>query len=179
MVDQSALRLWTMRAAYVGLCLLIIFVQLMPHQTTPRWLPGPDLLLGLTFVWAVRRPEYVPALLIGAVALLADLMFQRPPGLWAALLLGGAETLKIQARGLRDQPFPMEWFSAAVVTVVVFLTYRLANAIFLVPQAGLQLSALQAAATILVYPLLVLVSHLLFGLRKSAPGEVDTLGHRL
>ncbi len=111
--------------------------------------------------------------------LLADLLFQRPPGLGAVLVLGGAEVLKRQMRGLRDQPFLMEWLSAGIVVAAVFLGYRLVAAIFLIPQAPLSLAVIQALGTILVYPLVVLLSYAVLGLRKSAPGEVDTLGHRL
>ena len=61
----------------------------------------------------------------------------------------------------------------------VFVAYRLAEAIFMIPQAPLFLTAIQALGTIVVYPLVVFLSYLAFGLRNSAPGEVDTLGHKL
>lgn len=179
MIDQSPLRLWSMRAAYLGLALAIILLQLMPLEFTPRRFAPPDYLICLSFAWAVRRPEYVPAPAIALAILLADLLFQRPPGLLAVLVLGGAELLKRQMRGLRDQPFLMEWLSVAIVIVGVSLTYRLVAAIFLIPQAPLSLTAIQALGTVLVYPLVVLLSYAVLGLRKSAPGEVDTLGHRL
>ena len=179
MIDQSPLRLWSMRAAYLGLGLLIMLVQLMPLEFTPRRFAAPDYLICLSFAWAVRRPEYAPALSIALVMLLADFLFQRPPGLAAALVLVGAELLKRQARGLRDQPFMMEWLSMAIVTAGVFLAYRLVAAIFLVPQAPLALTLMQALGTVLAYPVVVLLSYAVLGLRKSAPGEVDTLGHKL
>ncbi len=178
MIDPSPWRLWTMRGAYIGLGLALILVQLMPLEFTPRRLAPPDYLICITFAWAVRRPEYVPALAIALLMLLADFLFQRPPGLGAALVLGGAEMLKRQARGLRDQPFVMEWLSVAIVVAGVFLAYRMLAALFMVPQAPLALTLIQLAGTVLVYPLVVLLSWAMLGLRKSAPGEVDTLGHR-
>jgi rod shape-determining protein MreD len=178
MIDQSPLRLWSMRAAFLGLGLFIILVQLMPLEFTPRRFAPPDYLICLSFAWAVRRPEYVPALSIAVMLLLADFLFQRPPGLAAALVLGGAELLKVQARGLRDQPFMMEWLTVGIVVAGVFLSYRLVAAIFMVPQAPLALTLIQALGTVLVYPLVVLLSYALLGIRKSVPGEVDTLGHR-
>lgn len=179
MIDQSPMRLWSMRAAYGGVALIIILAQIMPLEFVPRRFAPPDFLICLSFAWAVRRPEYVPALSIAIVMLLADLLFQRPPGLGAVLVLGGAEILKRQARSLRDQPFVMEWLTVAIVVAGVFLAYRLAAALFLIPQAPLSLTVIQAMGTVLVYPLVVLLSYAMLGLRKSAPGEVDTLGHRL
>ena len=69
-----------MRAAFVGISLLIMFFHLLPLETTPRRWAAPDLLVCLCFAWALRRPDYVPALAVAGVMLLADLMFQRPPG---------------------------------------------------------------------------------------------------
>ncbi|MCM2563528.1 rod shape-determining protein MreD [Lutimaribacter sp. EGI FJ00015] len=178
MSDPSSWRLWSMRAAYLGLGLFLILLQLMPLEFTPRRLAPPAYLLCLTFAWAVRRPEYVPALAIAVLMLLADFLFQRPPGLGAALALAGAETLKRQTRSLRDQPFMMEWVTVAIVLAGVFLTYRLAAALFVVPQPPLSLALIQVLGSVLVYPLVVLLSWAVLGLRKSTPGEVDTLGNR-
>jgi len=42
-------------------------VRILPLSTEPGSVPGPDVVLCLTFAWVLRRPEYVPALLIAAV----------------------------------------------------------------------------------------------------------------
>ena len=178
MIDQARWHIWIMRAAYVGLGVLIVLMQLMPLEFTPRRFALPDMVIALTLAWAVRRPEYVPALAVAAVLLLADFLLLRPPGLLAALVLGGAEFLKAQSRGLRDQPFAMEWLSVAILIVGIFVAFRLVAAIALVPQAPLALTLIQMVGTILAYPVVVLLSYAVLGLRKSAPGEVDTLGHR-
>jgi len=178
MIDQSAWHLWGMRAAYLGLGLAIVVLQLTPLEFTPRRFALPDFLICLTLVWAVRRPEYVPALAIAVMLLLADFLLMRPPGLLAALVLGGAEFLKAQSRGLRDQPFVMEWLSVGIVITGIFIAFRLFAAIFVVPQAPLTLTLIQMVGTILAYPLVSLLSFVVLGLRKSTPGEVDTLGRR-
>lgn len=178
MIDQSPWHLWSMRAAYLALGMTIVLMQLMPLEFTPRRLALPDFLIALTLVWAVRRPEYVPALAIAGMMLLADFLLLRPPGLLAALVLGGAEVLKSQSRGLRDQSFVMEWLSVAILILGIFVAFRLVAAVLLVPQAPLTLTLIQMLGTILAYPLVVLLSYVVLGLRKSTPGEVDTLGHR-
>jgi rod shape-determining protein MreD len=37
---------------------------------------------------------------------------------------------------------------------------------------------MQLLSTLIVYPVVALVSHALFGVRKRAPGDLDTAGQR-
>jgi rod shape-determining protein MreD len=50
--------------------------------------------------------------------------------------------------------------------------------LFAVTQPGLGLTLIGLVATILAYPLVVILAGRAFGLRKIVPGEVDRLGHR-
>lgn len=179
MAESSFRRITALRLLWVLLALFIIFFQLLPLNTLPTKWPGPDLLVALTFAWAMRRPELVPALSVAFVMLLADFLLQRPPGLLAALIVAMTEALKLRGQALRDQPFGLEWVSVTVGLVVVTLAYRLILAILLIPQAAIGLTMIQVFMTLLCYPLIVAVSHYVFGLRKAAPGEVDHLGHRI
>ena len=79
MTDLSRSRLWLMRMGFVALGLVILFFHLLPLETTPRGWAGPDLLLGFACEGGLRRPEYVPALFLALVFLLADLLLKRPP----------------------------------------------------------------------------------------------------
>lgn len=178
MVEQSAIHVWIRRAIFAALCLTVIFWRLLPLDTLPRGWAGPDLIVALTFAWVLRRPEYAPPLLIAALVLLADLLFQRPPGLWAALVLIGAEALKSRAAGLRDMGFLPEWLTVAAVLVAMTLAERTILAILLVPQAPLGLSLMQVAMTVLVYPLVVVASALLARVRKVRPGDPAAMGGR-
>ncbi|MWB77722.1 rod shape-determining protein MreD [Pseudooceanicola sp. 216_PA32_1] len=177
--SSSPARRWTMRLAFVLIALALILFNLMPLETVPRRWAGPDVLLALCCAWTLRRPEFAPALMIGMVILLADLLFQRPPGLMAALVVLACEWLKARARVMRELPFPAEWLAAALAMAAVLAGYRVVLALFMVEQAPLMLSVMQLVATVVIYPLVVLLSLGFFGLRKTAPGEVDTLGHRL
>lgn len=171
-------RLWTMRAAYLSIVVWVIFFNLLPLETTPRVWTGPDILLGVTFAWALRRPEYVPMVSVALVFLLTDLLFQRPPGLLAALALIATEMLKSRARGLRDLPFMVEWLSVGVAMLAVAVSYRVILTLVLVPQAPLVLSVIQLAMSILAYPLIVLVTRLVFKVRRAGPGDIDAFGQR-
>lgn len=172
-------RIWVARILFIVLSLCIIFADLLPLNTMPRsWAP-PDLMLALTFVWVVRRPSFVPITLIAAIFLLADLIYLRPPGLWAAIVVVGSELLRSRAAALRNVTLPLEWATVAGVMLGAMAVNRVVLAGTVVDQAPLVLTLIQLVLTILVYPLVVAASHYLFGVRKSAPGQVDALGHRL
>lgn len=177
--QQRPARVWVMRSLYLGLSFLIIFFHLLPLTIgSDRWI-APDLIMALAFAWAMRRPEYVPPLCVGGVVLLADLLFQRPPGLLAGLVVVGAETLRARAIANRDMPYLVEWASVAGVMITVILAERVFLAIFFIPAPLLGLVLIQLAMTIALYPLVVVISHFMFNVRRPAPGEVDALGQRI
>ena len=178
MAEQTAARLWGTRALYVAISLAILFVCILPLHTLPRYWAGPDLLLALTLVWSLRKRRAVPILIVAAVALLADLMLQRPPGLWAAILVIGSEWLKSHARQLRDQSFATEWLTVATLIVLMALAYRITLAMTVTQMPPLGLYVMQVVATIVIYPLVVGVSHVVFGIRKAQPGDLESMGRQ-
>lgn len=178
MAETLLPRSWVMRLLYLALCVALVFLHLLPLEHLPPKWAGPDLVLALTFAWAVRRPDYVPVLLVALVALGMDLLLQRPPGLWAALMVIGTQTLRNRAPALRDLTFAAEWASVASTMVVITLANRIILAVLMVDQAPLGLSLMQLLSTLIVYPAVALVSHALFGVRKRAPGDLDTAGQR-
>ncbi|WP_353472910.1 rod shape-determining protein MreD [Salipiger sp. H15] len=169
-------KVWMMRATFVALTFALIFYHLLPLDFTPAAYAGPDVLTAMCFAWALRRPDYVPALLIAGVMLLADLMFQHPPGLWAALVLMATESLKNRDRPRRESTFLMEWIAVAMVLAVITILYRLVLAVLIVPEGTSFLALMRYATTVICYPLVVLVSQGLFGVRRMAPGDFDHAG---
>ena len=179
MADSPAARIWIGRAVYLAVATAIVFLQLLPIDTAPpAWAP-PDLLLAVTLAWVARRPEFLPFFVVFLVFLLTDLLFQRPPGLWAALVLILTETVRSRSRGLRNVPLALEWGTVATGIVAITLANRLVLAIVMTPQAPLTPTLVQMVLTIVIYPVVVVVAQVLFGLTRPAPGQVDSLGHRL
>lgn len=179
MNDNSLARLWAMRFTFVALAGLILFVHLLPLQTSPRQWPAPDLLLVLGFGWSLRRGEFIPAWLFAAVMLFSDLLLGRPPGLYAGLALIALEMLKARASQLRNMPFTVEWASAAAAIFAVILGYRLIIAMLLVENLSLVVALGQCLFTILCYPVVIGFSLVFLRLRKPTLGEVNALGQRL
>lgn len=175
-VTSRPLGYWSL---FVALAALWLFVRILPLSTLPASLPGPDLLLCLTFAWVLRRPAYMPALLVAAVFLIEDLVLMRPPGLWALLVVLGTEFLRQRQALLREVTFPTEWALVAGVALSMLVIERVVLFMLMVPQPGLGPALLQMIFTLLAYPLVVGISHVILKVRKPATGEVDALGRPL
>lgn len=177
MGEFSPFRIWSMRAGFFILCLGIMFFHLLPLETMPRrWAP-PDLLIAFAFAWTLRRPDYAPTLIIAIVVLLADILFLRPPGLLPVFVILGAQFLRSRLAGPGETGFAGEWIAVAAVVTSITLSYRVTLTLFAVEQAPLALSLFQMFMTILVYPLVVLVTEWVMGVRRSTsldPGGLNS-----
>ena len=179
MVDPISRRRWLHRLLYLALAAVILFIQLLPVNDFETGFPGPDLTLAISFAWLLRRPEYVPALFIVLVAFWEDVMFWRPLGLWPLIVLLGSEWLRRREETLRDLPFVFEMGLVAAIWLVMLIANRMVLHLVFVEPAPLGLDLLRYLVTLAAYPLVVLASAVVLGLRRAAPGEVDAFGQRL
>lgn len=167
------------RLLFVGLIAVLIFIRILPLSAMPSSIPGPDLALGLTLAWVLRRPDYVPVAMVAFVFFLEDLLFMRPPGLWALIVLGGTEFLRAREVVTRDLPFLLEWVLIGAVLFAMIFANRMMLEIVMVPQIPLELVLIQGITTLAAYPVVVFFTRFVLGLHRAATGEVDALGHRL
>ncbi len=179
MADTVPSTVWGYRALYAGIALALVFVRLLPLGTVAGSWPGADLLLCVTLAWVLRRPDYLPGVLIAVVVLMEDMLLMRPPGLWAAMVVLAAEFLRNRAALTRELSFAVEWLLVGTVMTGAMLGFRLVLAVTMLPQTSLGQAMVQLIASILCYPLVVGASRLAFGVRKPATGEVDGYGRRL
>ncbi|MFK7881732.1 rod shape-determining protein MreD [Roseobacter sp.] len=140
---------------------------------------GPNLLIGFAFAWSLRQPEYVPTLALAVLFLLADLILQRPPGLWASLALLACERLKGRSRGSRERSFVAEWLHVCIMIAGITLVYRAVLIITLLDLPPFGLTVIEAIMTMVFYPVVVAITHGLMGVRKSAPGDSEKIGSRI
>lgn len=170
---------WWGCITYLMLACVLMAAPLLPLDTVPRPYAAPDVLLAVTATWAARRPDTLPAPVVLGVFLLADFLFQRPPGLLAGLVILLTEWLRRRSVRLRKGSFLGEWMTVGAGIAAVSLAHRLVLALVMTPQAPLGLTLIQVILTIALYPVIAGVAHLALGLRRPAQGEVDALGHRL
>lgn len=142
-------------------------------------LPLPDILLCVTLAWVLRRPDLLPAPIIAAYFFIEDILLLRPPGLWALIVLMGSEFLRRRSEQFRGYGFVHEYALVAGLMLVMYLANRVVLAIVIMPLEPLGLSFAHFLGTVLIYPVVVAMSHFVFGLRKPATGEVDALGQKL
>lgn len=179
MAEVAQPRNWTGRATFAALAFGVIFVQLLPLQTLPPNWAGPDLLLTMTVVWVSRRPEHVPLLLVAGLFLLVDLVFQRPPGLMATLVLVLTEFLRSRTGSFRSLAFGLEWGTVAMGIIAVTLANRFVLMLVMSPQAPMGLTLMQMILTVLAYPAVAALAYVALGIRRATPGEFSTFGGRI
>jgi rod shape-determining protein MreD len=178
MAEVTPGKIQIMRVSFAALAFLIIFFHLLPLDTQARsWAP-PDLIICLAMAWSLRRPDYVPVLLLILVLLMADLLFHRPPGLQTLLVVLGCEFLRSRSQPQHETTFAAEWLSVALVITVITLLNRVTLSVFAIPRAPLSLSGIEMFATIATYPLVVLFSQTLLGVRKLTAAEAEILEAR-
>ncbi len=179
MAEFAPTKTWVQRGVFVALAFVIIVVQLVPLDMRPDIWAAPDILLAATLAWVARRPAYLPIFIIAAIFLVTDLLFQRPPGLWAALVVILTEAIRKRSDGIRNMPLILEWGMIGFGIAAITVANRLVLAIVMTPQAPLGLTLIQMIATILAYPLVVLIAHFGFGISRPAPGQLDSRGQRI
>jgi len=179
MVDGATRSVWLHRLLFVGLALFLLFARLLPLGSEAGDPDGPDLLLCLIFAWTMRRPDYLPALLIAAVVLLEDMILLRPPGLWTALVVVASEFIRGRVALTRELSFGVEWLLVAGLMVGLLLAYRMVFMLVLLPQPNFGFALVQVIWSVLCYPLVVLLSRYVLDLHKPAMGEIDAYGRRM
>ena len=169
---------WGYRLLFVGLCAMISFVQILPLNTGPDEIPGPDIILLIAFAWIVMRPDLLPVWLVALSLLMADIFLMRPPGLWAALGVIGAEFLRSRRVVFRNTPFFVEWLIVGAVIMAMTVVNAVLLGVFGVEQPTAMSTLIRLVFTILVYPLVVILAGRAFGLRKPDGLSDSILGRR-
>ena len=167
------------RGAFLFFAFFILFVKLLPLGSVAGDWPGPDILLCLIFAWVVRRPDFLPVLLVTFVLLLEDMLLMRPPGLWTALVVVATEFLRARIALARELSFWTEWALVAGLMFGLLVGYRVIFAMAFLPQPGFGFAMLQTLWSILCYPVVVAASRFALDLKKPAMGEVDAYGRPL
>ena len=176
MAEWADSKTWTNRLVFVALAFVLIVIDLVPLDMRPSLWAAPDVLLAVTLAWVARKPSYAPVVVIAAIILLTDFLFMRPPGLWAALVVVLSEAIRRQHREFRNMPLLVEWGTIAFGIVAITLVNRVVLAVVMAPQAPLAPTLIEMVTTILVYPIVLIAAHFIFGVSRTAPGEVGSRG---
>ena len=188
MASPADSQVWIKRGAFVFIAFVIMVFQLVPQSMEPRvisfgtWhlrMVSPDICLAVTLAWVARRPKYTPVWIIAAIFLMGDLIFQRPPGLWAGIVVILTEQLRKRSREFRSMPFLAEWGSVAIGIIAITIANRFILLLLAVDVAPFGMILLQLILTIAIYPLVVVIMHYVFGITRVTPGETGSRGQRV
>lgn len=171
MTDHVTLLRWVFWGLLVLISAGLLFVNLLPIDLSAGRFPGPDIFIAVAIAWLLRRPDYVPILLVAILIFLTDLMYQDIPAVGALMAVIGFEVLRRREPGLREQPFLVEWGVVAAVLLGMLFAERILLMIFFVDQIPLGRALLQFLITVAIYPIAVFVSVFVLRIEKLQPGE--------
>lgn len=171
MIDPKTTRRWGHYVIFVALAAVTMFWRLLPINPAASGVPGPDIMLAFTFAWLMRRPDYIPALLIVIVFFVEDLAYWQPIGLWPLIVLMGTEFVRSRVHPERHMPIVVEIVLFGTVTFVMMLANRLVLGLTMTPQPDLWPEVLYWLVTLASYPFAVAISWFAFGLRRITPRE--------
>ncbi|NNK79635.1 MAG: rod shape-determining protein MreD [Litoreibacter sp.] len=174
MVDPAASRRWMFRGLFLATCACVMFIQMLPLRTTPALLPAPDLLFAVAAVLIMRRPAYVPVLLVVGVFFLADLLYLRPPGLWTAIVLVATEFLRRRSVAPTEFPFLVEFAVFSGVFTAMVAGNAVTQLVFGLTPPDLATLALHVLVTMAAYPFVIAFSHFILGIRRARPSDLKS-----
>ncbi|MEL6481511.1 MAG: rod shape-determining protein MreD [Pseudomonadota bacterium] len=161
------------RGALLRMALLAIVatvavaLEAAPTGLHPYSLPSPDLLALAIAIFAVRRPDSVPILLVFALGLMRDLMTDLPVGIGTLTLVLYAEALRSVAPVLTRGSLLREWLAvAAALFGMMALQYVLVLLTFSQPPYFLTLGR-QWALTAAAWPILFFLLRWGCGIRPA------------
>ena len=179
MIDPFLVRLWLHRLLFILVAAVLIFIKILPiNLPIERW-PAPDVLLAMTFVWLMRRPDYVPVVIIALVFLVSDIFLQRPPGLWTLVIVALTEFVRARLILWRDWTFPVEWLAMSGLILAAVILNRIGLVVFFLPRPGFGMVLLQALLTCLAYPLVAGFAVYVLGIRSTLPSDIDVMSRRI
>ena len=159
-------RIWVYRIIFIAVAIFLILANLMPLQTTPQRWPWPNILLLVIFCWSLREPNFVPIPLVITVLLLQDLLLHRPPGLFSGISVIILIWIKVITASSDEKSFLAEWVRVTLAFASISLVYHLVLSLSFVNTTELRITLIQTIFNISIYPLIVLVSHYIFRVKR-------------
>ena len=159
--------------SFVLIVFVLIFIKVLPLNTVPKEWTAPDLLLCVTLVWCLRNPIRAPIILLAALFLLQDIILQRPIGLFSAVATLMCEWAKCQALRAKEFPFVIEWVTAAIAMIAIFILVQSIASLSMITKPSMWVFGKELIFTILAYPLVTLLCRYGLGLRTHQVTEFE------
>lgn len=143
-------------------CAVTLLLALLLYATPARLTRTTDLMpllpLITLFIWSTIRPYFIPPVVIFAVGILQDLLTGGAMGVWAFAYLVALTSMRVRKEDATTRDMGPLWFrfvaTTAIAVGVAWIVGSLANG----SPAPIQPMAIEAAASVLMFPLIALVS---------------------
>lgn len=138
--------------------LLALLIYAAPARLTRTTDLMPLLPLITLFIWSTIRPYFIPPVVIFAVGILQDILTDGAMGTWAFAYLVALTIMRVRKEDATTRDMGPLWFrfvaTTAIAVVVAWIAGSLANG----RPAPIQPMAIEAAASVLMFPLIALLS---------------------
>ncbi|MEM7270020.1 MAG: rod shape-determining protein MreD [Pseudomonadota bacterium] len=168
MAAPSSPTRWLNGLVLIAFGWLAVLLELAPLNEEAGALPAPDLLFCVCAYFALRRPTGTPAVLVGLMGLVRDLISGGPVGLGALTLLAGVETVRSVSETIRRRGLAAELLMIAIASVGMIALNVLALVVTFSPIPDIMQLVLRAAGTLGAYVLIYLFMRFIMRVRDDA-----------
>ena len=143
-------------------CAVTIMVSLLFYATPARLTQATDLMpllpLIALFLWSTIRPYFIPPIVIFVVGILQDLLTSGPMGVWALAYLVALTVMRVRKEDSTTRDLGPLWFRFVATTAIAVVVAWAGGSLAISGPAAIQPMAIEAAASILMFPLIALVT---------------------
>ncbi|WP_424927522.1 hypothetical protein [Amaricoccus tamworthensis] len=174
-METSRGRPWFRMVVFLIFAIVAIYTPMIPVAPGGTQIT-PDAFYCLAMAWIIRDPDAAPFWVIVALALVADVLMFRPPGLMALGMLIVTDMVRHRRAAVRGLGFFSEWLVVSVLYCVMLAgTQAVLKMVFVdVPEIGLSMEL--AFRTVLLYPVIAAAVALGLRMSKSEKGERSLSG---
>lgn len=157
--------LWLARQIWYSMPLIAtvaaILITMAPANLFYGLVPAPDIALASIFFWAIYGPAFLPAWAVFALGLTQDFASGTPLGFWALIYLTAYGFTISQRVFFIGRSGPGVWFGFAIVAALTAAVAWVLGSICYARWIPLGPIFVQAAMSVLVYPLVARVFSLI------------------
>ncbi len=176
MINFQNIQSWAYYIKYLMICFIILSLQLLPMKIVHQEVLWPNLIYLITVAWLIRKPSYLPVILILFVHIISDILLLMPLGLWSALSLIGYEFLRWRSLSQGRLKLGQELLLVNIVLILLTFIQIGIEFIFKIESPPIGMILLQLTFSLLIYPIVIFVLHSILRVRHFERSETVTRG---
>lgn len=143
-------------------CAISIVLALLIYAAPARLSRATDLMpllpLITIFIWSTIRPYFIPPIVIFLVGIMQDLLTGGPMGVWAFSYLVALTAMRVRKEDATTRDLGPLWFRFVATTAIAVIVAWAGGSLAIGGVAAVQPMAIEAAASILMFPLIALLT---------------------